>query len=310
MHQLAKKNGFKFLSKEYKGCEVSHKWKCQNGHTWDARPTNIKSGKGCPKCKHPITEDKCRFAIEELTGKIFYKNKTILNNLELDGYCEELNLAFEYNGEQHYHFIKYWHKKKNNFQNQIERDIKKKQLCQKKEINLIVIPYTVSKKNKLIEKFILKSLKEFNINVMNEEVDWKKYKRTSNKLEDFLSLCEKRKIICLSKYYPSYNEKIYFKCNVCNNVWDTRIKCIKRGHGCPKCGNIQSQKIKKNKRSKFDDDWDKHFKNLCKFIQKNDRLPKKRENKLGIWIVHQRSRLKLGKLKKERIKLLSSKNLI
>ena len=31
-------------------------------------------------------------------------------NLELDGYCESRNLAFEYNGKQHYYHTKYFHK--------------------------------------------------------------------------------------------------------------------------------------------------------------------------------------------------------
>ena len=51
-------------------------------------------------------ENETREIIEKLTGMKFLKVSRFLNNkYELDGFCEELSMAFEYQGEQHYHPI-------------------------------------------------------------------------------------------------------------------------------------------------------------------------------------------------------------
>jgi len=34
----------------------------------------------------------------------------ILKGLKLDGYCEELKMAFEYDGDQHFKFLNWFHK--------------------------------------------------------------------------------------------------------------------------------------------------------------------------------------------------------
>lgn len=71
--------------------------------------------------------------------------------MELDLYCEELKLAIEYNGAQHYKFCKFYHTTIENFQQQIARDILKNKLCSKNDVRLITVPYTV----KNIGKFIM-----------------------------------------------------------------------------------------------------------------------------------------------------------
>lgn len=96
-------------------------------------------------------EIECKRIIEKLTGKQFLKQRPIFlkndiingNNLELDLYNPELKLAIEYNGEQHYKFIPYFHKSKEAFYNLKYRDDLKKRLCKKNNIKLIEIPYTI-----------------------------------------------------------------------------------------------------------------------------------------------------------------------
>jgi hypothetical protein len=74
----------------------------------------------------------------------FLKNPVTGENLELDLYNEELNLGIEYNGVQHYKFNSFMHKDSNDrFQNQQYRDLIKKDLCEKKGIKLITVPYTI-----------------------------------------------------------------------------------------------------------------------------------------------------------------------
>jgi hypothetical protein len=107
-------------------------------------------------------ELKCKETLEKLTGKSFptirpdwLKNPETGENLELDGYNEELRIAFEYNGRQHYedgHFnmggyetIQQW-----------RRDQFKRQVCAMYGIHLIIIPYTVPITD--IPDFILSNL--------------------------------------------------------------------------------------------------------------------------------------------------------
>ena len=64
-------------------------------------------------------------------------------NLELDGYNSDLKLAFEYNGIQHYVYPNRFHKTVKEFEDQVRRDVFKKDACSLSGIYLIVIPYNI-----------------------------------------------------------------------------------------------------------------------------------------------------------------------
>ena len=82
-------------------------------------------------------------------------------NLELDCYNEELNLAVEYNGVQHYKFIPYMHKNKEAFLNQKYRDDMKKRMCKDAGVILIDVPYTVEPHN--IKKYLETELRKYKL---------------------------------------------------------------------------------------------------------------------------------------------------
>lgn len=63
-------------------------------------------------------------------------------NLELDCYNDDLKLAVEYNGEQHYKHVPYFHPSKEAFYNQRYRDELKRIYCHGAGVALIEIPYT------------------------------------------------------------------------------------------------------------------------------------------------------------------------
>lgn len=87
----------------------------------------------------------------------FLKNPKTNRNLELDLYCEELKLAIEYNGAQHYHFTPHYHRSENDFKDQQRRDRLKKKLCLKNGVKLIVVPFSCSNVREFIVKEIQKS---------------------------------------------------------------------------------------------------------------------------------------------------------
>jgi len=65
------------------------------------------------------------------------------NQMELEGYNKSLSLAFEAQGEQHYHLVPYFHKTLKDFEQRIEDDLTKLELCKQKDVILIQIPYYV-----------------------------------------------------------------------------------------------------------------------------------------------------------------------
>jgi hypothetical protein len=66
----------------------------------------------------------------------------MVNRVTGDKYNLELDLAVEYNGEQHYKYIPFFHKNKEAFYNQKYRDEIKRIRCRDLGIILIEVPYT------------------------------------------------------------------------------------------------------------------------------------------------------------------------
>lgn len=76
-----------------------------------------------------------------------------LDGLELDAYIPEKNLAFEYNGKQHYEPVKFFGGEEK-YLNQIKNDRRKNQICSSRGINLITIKYNENLNANLIQNKI------------------------------------------------------------------------------------------------------------------------------------------------------------
>ena len=136
----------KLITAEYKNCGTKMLWQCEKGHQWEACWSSIQNGSWCPTCKLYKYEQLSRELLESITGNVFIKKKNFIPyskycGLELDGYSEKLQLAFEYNVEQHYKLSNWFHKTEKEFNEQIERDKFKITWCKKNGIYLIIIPF-------------------------------------------------------------------------------------------------------------------------------------------------------------------------
>jgi hypothetical protein len=105
-----------------------------------------------------------KFLLENIFNLPFYKirpnflrNEVTGHNLEIDLYNDELKLAIEVQGDQHYKFTPFFHKNKETFMLQRYRDEMKKQKCLKKGITLIEIPYKVGEKG--LKQYLLTQLR-------------------------------------------------------------------------------------------------------------------------------------------------------
>ncbi len=252
MNQLASKRGGKCLSTIYRG--VSHKltWECINGHRWDAIPGSILNGTWCPYCSgvRSINENLCRKIFELAFRDVFPKCrpnwlKATLKSLplELDGFCEGLKLAFEYQGEQHYKPMHY--NGEQGFKAQVKRDLIKSQLCSKNEITLIVIPPQETGDTKGLfaviqddyqkqtgRKFPTIDLSEVRLE-LKSEID---------KLQD---VAKEKGGICLSSSYMGARRKLKWECDQ-GHQWMATPDNIKRGKWCPECAKASTaaKKIK------------------------------------------------------------------
>ena len=98
------------------------------------------------------SEELVRKKFEVLTG---YKFPTVypswLKNpkpsghtlLELDGFCEELGIAFEFQGPLHYAYDAEQHASYTKFEASRQKDALKVKLCAQRGVALVVVPYTV-----------------------------------------------------------------------------------------------------------------------------------------------------------------------
>jgi len=112
--------------------------------------TNINKynlGKGNNRSKG---ESICCQAMEQIFNKpfktvrpSFLKNPETKRNLELDCFNEELRIAVEYNGIQHYKWPNFTGQTKDEFIKQVQRDKLKIDLCDRNNILLITVPYHI-----------------------------------------------------------------------------------------------------------------------------------------------------------------------
>ncbi|CAO3407823.1 zinc-ribbon domain-containing protein [Azospirillum largimobile] len=143
MRELARSRGGECLSEEIVNTRQPLLWRCHLGHEWQANPMNILQGCWCQICSGSLGERLCRNVLERLFGAQFPKRRPIWlkvgrrARLELDGYCEALGIAFEYQGNQHYaqcHFFA-----GHDLSRVQENDARKRQRCADRGVGLIIV---------------------------------------------------------------------------------------------------------------------------------------------------------------------------
>jgi hypothetical protein len=251
IQKIASDRGGKCLSKNYHNIRQKLKWQCSEGHTWFASYSNIYSGGWCPECSSGVGERICRVFFEQIFDKKFPKSRPPWlinqdgNQMELDGYCEELSLAFEHQGRQHHKHLDYFYSSKKEFVKRQSDDLRKKSLCAENNIILIEIPqipYELSLEK--VQRFILDKCKANSVeipeNAENKKVDISAaYNSTAKeKMRLIIEAASAHGGICLSTKYSGVHVKLRFICQN-NHEWETTPIVVLKGHWCPKCRDIQ-----------------------------------------------------------------------
>ena len=135
---------------EKDGQKFKPRMTCPEGHTVENTTIDnfVNSDTRCSICAMKRSQK----LMTEIVEKLYPNNKFQCDfrpsflkynkgsNLELDMYCEELKLAFEYDGAQHRMYTEFFHKTEQKFIEQQERDVWKDATCKELGITLIRIP--------------------------------------------------------------------------------------------------------------------------------------------------------------------------
>ena len=118
----------------------------------------------CPLSRFEV----CKEAIEDIFGVPFYRAcpTWLTHNLEIEIYNEELKIAVECYGKQHYKYTPLFHRCERNFHEQVRNDKLKADLCDQHGVSLIVVPPDC--KSYLIEEFIRNRLHELGIKISSD----------------------------------------------------------------------------------------------------------------------------------------------
>ena len=166
----------------------------------------------------------------------FPKNRDIVG-FELDGYCEKLNIAFEYHGKQHYEHNEFFHKTVSGFQSQQERDDKMRQKCKDNSIPLIEIPYTKSVDNETLAQFIYDELIAHNIPIVKrvDEIKFENFKVAQSKILELNKFAEKKGGKLLTTVYIDNKTKMLWECKE-RHQWEAMSSTITdQKSWCPVC---------------------------------------------------------------------------
>ena len=146
--------GGKCLAKTYRNNKQRLPWECKERHRWKTTAAHVLvDNSWCPQCMAWRTETEVRNIFELLLNpaKFVSSRPKFLGGLELDGYCEETSLAFEYQGEQHYDPDNYFHfGSPSSFRMQQDRDARKRELCEDFGVRLVVIPFFAKDKKRTL----------------------------------------------------------------------------------------------------------------------------------------------------------------
>ena len=157
LKQIAIKRKGICLSDTYVNAYGEMLWQCEKGHQWLTNSHNIKHGSWCNECHWFKGEKAYRKLLEYVFDAKFPKTRcyypSIDKRLEIDGINNDLKLAFEFQGTQHFKFPNYYHKTLDSFKKQQNNDKLKKELLEKDKYHIF---YPTDKmNNKRIIKYTI-----------------------------------------------------------------------------------------------------------------------------------------------------------
>lgn len=245
MREIAESRGGECLSTEYVSTKSKLRFSCAFGHKWETKPAVLMKGSWCPKCSEGLGERICRAFFEQLFEVKFPKLRPswLVGEhgafLELDGYCEELGLAFEHQGKQHY-------SRRFNSASGLSdirrRDEIKRALCKEHGVTLIEIPEIpditpIAELKDTIRRECKQTGYELPTLFENTEVDFSPAYKTNHDMDQMNKLREiarEHNGELLATNYLGSKSPHRWRCRK-GHEWEAKPNNIKNGSWCPTC---------------------------------------------------------------------------
>lgn len=248
--QVIKARGGVLLDTKYRGVEASHAVQCSLGHKFTNQFKKIvDSGQWCPICsKSSKSEELARTTMEQIFESEFPKVRPKWlknargNQMELDGYSTQLQLAFEYQGIQHFREISAFQV---NLKQRMEDDELKKQLCKKYGVRLFILDYKTP-----FDEFPIKILQQaINFGIEDDynfekQIDFDRAYIRDDRIEELRTILAIKEIRLISSKWIDTDTKYEMECLVCGNHWRALGSAFfnsRRVAGCKTCAMKQLQ---------------------------------------------------------------------
>jgi hypothetical protein len=247
--EIAATRGGLCLDQNYKSVDQYLIWQCAVGHTWKAKFEYIlRSGSWCPDCANGTGERTCRHIMECILGVDFPSRRPSWlrigkkSVLQLDGYNENMAIAFEYHGSQHYEPVRTFNGAVSDFVSLQQRDNLKRQMCWERGVSLVIVPEFRNKNNAKaciaqVEFSILQAGLKVPIGWQKKRsVDLSSARRTGGVpiRNEIRFEAEKRGGRCLSEFHLNNASKMEWEC-AAGHRWSASWAHIRRGRWCPRC---------------------------------------------------------------------------
>jgi hypothetical protein len=245
--------GGKILSTEYKNSEAPMDFECSLGHTFTNSFGHVKRGQWCPTCnKGSKSEEIARTTFEQLFNFSFPKSrpKWLKNSrgyqMEIDGFCKELMIGFEYQGIQHFSKQIYG----GNLEQRVADDMLKASLCKENGVHLFTLTHEMK-----YEEFPSEIAKQaFSLGIempdgwqdLNIDI-FRAYIR-GDRIEELREILGKRLIEVLSPKYLGSNEYVELRCLRCRHIWKSKGNAFfnsRKTAGCDKCARRRAGMLNK-----------------------------------------------------------------
>lgn len=248
LRAVAEARGGKLLSLTYTNVEATYEFECSKGHLFSNRYSHVVNrGQWCPTCnKGSKSEELARIAFQHVFGRPFPKKrpKWLRNDrnrqMELDGFAEDLGIAFEYQGIQHFTKSLFG----NNVQQRIKDDQKKLALCIEHNVHLFYLTYEMPHTSFVYQ--IQKQCEIFGIETSNLNfdlnVDFDKAYIRDDRLAELISVLDNKNIDVLSTKWVGTKDLYEFRCRVCSHTWEARGTAFfnsRRIAGCDSCARTK-----------------------------------------------------------------------
>jgi hypothetical protein len=241
---MTEKRGGQLLSDTFIGVDKKYEFKCSVGHSFSMTFAKMQGGQWCSICsKGSKSEELVRVVMEQIFGHEFKRVRpNWLKNdrnvpMELDGYSQDLKIAFEYQGRQHYETMLFL----------MDQDLKriqkndrlKAKICRDRGVSLFI--FTHKQNYRDFPQIAFEQAQKFGLPVdkydFKQEIDFDRAYIRTDKLEELRERTASKSLKLLSKKWLGVEHYYKVECQVCKNKYEVAGTAFmgRKINGCRFC---------------------------------------------------------------------------